>query len=184
MPPKVPGPARSFFALAWLPRARQLAAALLPNCGRGDRVPSNSNFLMDRMQVYLRVLSLPVVIAILSFRVVQVVEACTQAGSVGCYNLIANRARLNLFSGTTSLLYYGAAPLSSRRGGYCMPLSISSLRIKQYSCFFYPIGSGTHGPINQSFSWNIAADPPVPGLGFTCMLCSESLIISSTAFER
>lgn len=168
MPPKVPGPARSFFALAWLPRARQLAAALLPNCGRGDRVPSNSNFLMDRMQVYLRVLSLPVVIAILSFRVVQVVEACTQAGSVGCYNLIANRARLNLFSGTTSLLYYGAAPLSSRRGGYCMPLSVSSLRIKQYCCFFYPIGpehmipsiSLSHGTslrIHQYRAWGLRA---------------------------
>jgi hypothetical protein len=159
---KSTGSGAVFFCLGL---ARQLAAALLPNCGRGDRVPSNSNFLMDRMQVYLRVLILPVVIAILSFRVVQVVEACTQAGSVGCYNLIANRARLNIFSGTTSLLYYGAAPLSSRRGGYCMPLSISSLRIKQYCCFFYPIGSGTHGPINQSFSWNIAADPPVPGIG-------------------
>ena len=43
------------------------------------------------------------------------------------------------------------------------------------------IDLGTHGPVNHHFSWNMAADPLVPGLGFTYVLCCERLI--TTAFE-
>jgi hypothetical protein len=127
MSPKVPG--RGLFSPAQYYLHWQCSSR-----GRGDRVPSNSNFLMDCMQ---DIASIP--------------PPCT--GSVAYYGLTIIIVRHSINFQTRRLpLLRRYPPVSVAVCPYLSP-------VYELSNIFYPIGSasthyriislGTHGPINR-----------------------------------